>query len=160
MCEYCGCQALDAIAQLTAEHDVVVNLGGEARRALQAGDLDTAAARARAIALALAPHTAVEEGALFPAMTAEFGEHVRGLVDEHRRIEAILAESAHGTPSDPGWPERLAAVLEVLREHIIKEQDGLFPAALAALDPSDWNRLDDVRAQVGSGTALAPSGKR
>ena len=72
MCEYCGCQALDAIAELTAEHDAVVELGGQARRALDRGDLDRAADRARAIAAVLRPHTAVEEEALFPAMAAEF----------------------------------------------------------------------------------------
>ena len=29
MCEYCGCQSLAAIDELTREHDVVVNLIGE-----------------------------------------------------------------------------------------------------------------------------------
>jgi len=71
MCEYCGCLDVPAIAELTAEHDLVVTLGGQALRALEAGDLDTAAARARAIAAVLAPHTAVEEGALFPAILDE-----------------------------------------------------------------------------------------
>jgi hypothetical protein len=31
MCEHCGCQALDAIAVLTAEHEAVVNLLAEHR---------------------------------------------------------------------------------------------------------------------------------
>lgn len=152
MCEYCGCQALDAIAELTAEHDLVVNLAGEARRALNAGDLDLAADRARAVAAVLAPHTAVEEGALFPAMAEEFGDHVRGLVDEHRLVEEVLAESVEATPCDPAWPARLEHVLRVLREHILKEQDGVFPAALAVLDPAQWDEVDAVRARVGPGS--------
>jgi hemerythrin-like domain-containing protein len=147
VCEYCGCQAIDAIAQLTAEHDIVVNLSGAALRALHAGALDDAAALAREIAAALAPHTRVEEGALFPAMAAEFGDHVRGLVDEHRLIEGVLAACADGTPTDPAWPDRLDRALAVLREHIIKEQDGLFPAALATLDPAQWDEVDAARAQ-------------
>lgn len=150
MCEYCGCLDVPAIAELTAEHDLVVTLGGQALRALEAGDLDTAAVRARAIAAVLAPHTAVEEGALFPAMAVEFGDHVRGLVEEHHLVEAVLAESADGTPVDPGWPHRLEQGMDVLREHILKEQDGLFPASLAVLDPSDWDHLDEVRLRVGS----------
>lgn len=150
MCEYCGCQALEAIAELTAEHDVVVNLSGEIRRALQAGRLGVAADRSRAVAAVLAPHTAVEEGALFPAMAEEYGEHVRGLVDEHRQIENALAESAESTPTDPAWPARLERALYLLRAHILKEQDGVFPAALAVLDPAQWDRLDTVRARVGS----------
>lgn len=150
MCEYCGCQALEAIAALTAEHDVVVNLAGQVRRALQAGDLGVAADRARAVAAVLTPHTATEEGALFPAMAGEFGEHVRGLLDEHRLIEGVLAESAEHTPTDPTWPGRLEHALYVLREHILKEQDGVFPAALAVLAPAQWDEVDAVRARVGS----------
>jgi hypothetical protein len=33
MCEYCGCQALTAIAELTWEHDEVVALRGKERTA-------------------------------------------------------------------------------------------------------------------------------
>ena len=80
MCEYCGCQDLVTIAELTAEHDVLVNLSGQACRALLAGDLDAAADLTRAMATVLAPHTSVEEEALFPAMAAEFGDHVHGLL--------------------------------------------------------------------------------
>ena len=37
-----------------------------------------------------------------------------------------------------------------LREHILKEQDGVFPAALANLNPEDWDALDTVWASVGT----------
>jgi hemerythrin-like domain-containing protein len=150
MCGHCGCEALDAVAELTAEHDVVVNLAGEARRALAAGEHDLAAARARSIAAVLGPHTAVEEGALFPALSDDFGEHVAGLLTDHRLIEAVLAESAAGLPADPQWPGRLEHALWVLREHILKEQDGLFPAALATLGPASWEAVQGVRDDVGS----------
>jgi hemerythrin-like domain-containing protein len=150
VCDYCGCQDLDAIAELTAEHDVVVTLSGQVRRALRAGDLDLAADGVRAIVAVLGPHTAVEEGALFPAMVEDFGDHVAGLVDEHRRIEQVLAESADRTPSDPSWPGRLERTLVMLREHIIKEQDGVFPAALATLSAVQWDQVDAARA----GTSL------
>lgn len=33
MCEYCGCQALPVIEELTREHDRVVGLIGDARTA-------------------------------------------------------------------------------------------------------------------------------
>ena len=43
----------------------------------------------------------------------------------------------------------------LLREHILKEQDGLFTAALAALDSDQWERIEMVRAQlVVTSTAL------
>lgn len=148
MCEYCGCQALDAIAELTAEHDAVVELGGQARRALDRGDLDAAADCARAVATVLQPHTAVEEEALFPAMADEFPDHVVRLVADHRRIDAVLAESAAGTPCDAAWPARLAQAMTDLREHILREQDGVFPAALISLDNDQWDALAAARARV------------
>jgi hypothetical protein len=41
-------------------------------------------------------------------------------------------------------------MLAVLREHIFKEQDGVFPAALASLRTSDWEAVEAARAQAGS----------
>ncbi len=160
MCEYCGCQEVAAIAQLTAEHDLVVELSAAVQRSLEAGALDAAAEWTRSLAAALGPHLAVEEEALFPAMSGEFADHVAGLVDEHRMFDAILAESALLTPVDPTWPARLLDAVDLLREHIIKEQDGLFPAALVILDPDDWERLDAVRARVGTALSVTLAGVR
>jgi hemerythrin-like domain-containing protein len=155
MCGYCGCQEVTAIAELTAEHDAVVTLSGQVRRALAAGDLDIAAGLTRVIAAVMTPHTAVEEGALFPAMEIDFGDHVRSLLSEHRVVDAVLAESAERIPTDPSWPERLLRMLDLLREHIIKEEDGVFPAALTTLEPAQWDQLAAVRARVG--TRLGPA---
>ncbi|GIF00937.1 hemerythrin domain-containing protein [Paractinoplanes rishiriensis] len=150
MCEYCGCQAVTAIGDLTREHDHVVALIGDVRVAHTAGDTDRMAGLARRIAAVLAPHTAVEEQGLFPLLAAEFPEHVATLELEHRQVEAVLGAAADGTPADPGWPDRLITTLEVLREHILKEQDGVFPAALTSLSGSDWDGVNAVRARVGS----------
>lgn len=147
MCEYCGCQALASIAQLTAEHDEIVTLIGRARKAVTAGDVASAATHAGSIVRLLGPHTAVEEEGLFPALRDEFPDHVESLLAEHRAVEAVLAE-ADDPPS--GWLERLATALHQLRLHILTEQDGAFPAALGSLDPDDWDRVDGVRARVGS----------
>lgn len=157
MCEYCGCQSLTAIDTLTREHDLVVNLMADVRLAVAGADRDAVAALARRIAAVLAPHTEVEEHGLFPALVADFPEHVAILAAEHRRVEAVLAEAATGTPADPAWPHRLLDVLDVLRGHILKEQDGVFPAALANLSPSDWDAVDEVRARAGT-LLTAPTG--
>ena len=153
MCEYCGCQALTAIEELTREHDHVVNLIGDVRAAVKAGDPARAAGLACRIAAVLGPHTEVEERGLFPALAGDFPEHVTALRDEHRRIEAVLAEArgGDGTPPDPTWGARLVETLDVLRDHILKEQDGVFPAALATLGTDHWDAIDALRARVGSG---------
>jgi hemerythrin-like domain-containing protein len=150
MCEYCGCQALTAIDDLTREHDLVVNLIGDVRTAVTAGDLPRTAAVARQIAAVLGPHTEVEEHGLFPALAVDFPDQVTALEAEHRHIEAVLAEAANATPTDPTWPDRLIGILDVLREHILKEQDGVFPAALASLRTDDWEAIDAIRTRVGS----------
>ena len=149
MCEYCGCQALATIDELTREHDLVINLMSKARAAHAGADTAQMAELARQIAAVLGPHTEVEEQGLFPALTLEFPDHVASLKAEHRRVEAALGEAAAGTPADPTWPARLAAVLALLREHIFKEQDGVFPAALATLGTADWEAAEAVRSRVG-----------
>jgi hemerythrin HHE cation binding domain-containing protein len=127
MCECCGCQAVTAIDDLTREHELVVNLIGEVRAAHAATDTVRMAELARRITAVLEPHTQVEEQGLFPAPAADFPDHVTALRADHRHIEAVLGEAAHETPTDPTWPGRFITTLDLLREHILKEQDGVFP---------------------------------
>lgn len=154
MCEYCGCQEVTAIAELTLEHDAVVGMFAEARAAVAARDVAAAATVARRIAEVLGPHSRVEEDGLFPILAREFPDEVADLCDEHRRIAAVLAEAATDVPTDPSWPDRLLPALTLLRTHILKEQDGVFPAALVSLGPDDWDRVDQVRAGL---AAAAPA---
>lgn len=156
MCEYCGCQSIGAIAELTAEHDSVVALISNVRAAHHGADVAEMARLARLITTTLLPHTQVEEHGLFPAMSEEFPEQIAVLEDEHRRIEEVLGEAADGVPADPGWPSRLMEALALLREHILKEQDGVFPAALATLAPEQWDMVDAVRSRV-TDTAPTPT---
>ena len=148
MCEYCGCQALVTIDELTREHDLVLSLMSEVRVAHAGGDTAGMAELARQIAAVLGPHTEVEEQGLFPALAGEFPDHVASLMAENRRVEALLREAA-GTPADPAWAARFAEALALLREHIFKEQDGVFPAALATLGAADWEAAEEIRSRVG-----------
>ncbi|MEV6348069.1 hemerythrin domain-containing protein [Actinoplanes sp. NPDC051851] len=155
MCEYCGCQSITEIKRLTEEHDTVVNLISFVQTAHTAGDRDRMAALARQISRVLGPHTAVEENGLFPLMKADFPGQIAALEDEHRLVEKVLGEASVGTPADPDWPDRLVATLDLLRDHILKEQDGVFPAALTSLSGDDWetvalvrSTLDDLRGRA------------
>ena len=150
MCEYCGCQALASISELTREHDLVLGLMRDVRAAWAGGDVPRMADLARRIAAVLGPHTEVEEHGLFPALKADFPDQIADLEAEHRHVEAVLAQASVGVPADPAWPGRLAAALAILREHIFKEQDGVFPAALASLRTEDWDAVDATRVRVGS----------
>lgn len=158
MCEYCGCQQIAVIDELTREHEAVVALIGQVHSSLAGQRLEDVARSCRQISSILAPHTVVEEQGLFPEMADEFPDHIEVLRSEHREIENVLGEATDGLPDDPAWPDRLLGVLFLLREHILKEQDGVFPAALAALDADQWEHIEGVRTQlVAASTTLAPN---
>jgi len=125
MCEYCGCQQIAVIGELTREHDAVVALIGQIRSALMGQRLDDVVRDCRQISSILVAHTVVEEQGLFPEMTDEFPDHIEALRSEHHEIENVLGEAAGGSPDDPTWPDRLPRALSLLREHILKEQDAL-----------------------------------
>ena len=43
----------------------------------------------------------------------------------------------------PAWQEGVRRLLHELDEHMYKEDFGLFPAAIATLDGSDWDAMDN-----------------
>ena len=155
MCEYCGCQQIAVLDELTREHDAVVAIIGQVRLHLADGRLDEVARCCRAMTAILDPHTIVEEDGLFPELSVDYPDHVAALRREHREIAGVLAEAADVVPTDPAWPDRLRRTMFALREHILKEQDGVFPAALSSLDGEQWGRVERVRARVGSADSLA-----
>jgi hemerythrin superfamily protein len=157
MCEYCGCQQIATIAELYREHDDVAAHVGRLRSSLVAGRLDEVASSCQQILAVLGPHTVVEEEGLFPEMTDEFPDHINSLRADHRQIEKVLGQAADGPPDDPAWPDRLLQALLLLSDHILKEQDGVFPASLIALDPDQWERIEAVRAQNLAYTKPAPT---
>ena len=149
MCEYCGCQDVDVVAELTAEHDLLRELSRDLQAATVAGDLPHARVLADAMRTVLRPHTVVEERGLFPALAAEFPDQIAALQADHRTLDEALRQLADGDPS-PEWPTRTRAALVELFEHILKEQDGVFPAALATLSAADWASVAEVRRDAGS----------
>lgn len=148
MCEYCGCQQIEEIATLTAEHDGIRERARELSAAAAADDLAAAREAAGRVLSLLDPHTSVEERGLFPALSAEFAGHVEGLLGEHREIHAALREILDVDVPAPGWQARIGDALAELHDHILKEQDGLFPAALATLTAADWDTVAEARAAL------------
>ncbi|MEO9139093.1 MAG: hemerythrin domain-containing protein [Jatrophihabitans sp.] len=152
MCEYCGCQDVPAIAALIAEHDELRAVARDAVAAAGTGDRAATAPLARRLLTLLRPHTEIEEQALFPVMAGEFADHVESLTEDHRRIEDLLLRVADVEDECPEWKHDLNTALGDLFTHILREQDGLFPATLSVLSPDDWDHLDQVRAQVMAGS--------
>ncbi len=150
MCEYCGCQALSVIELLTREHDRALDHVRAAEHA--AGESDRRAARTacRDLRTLLVPHERVEEEGLFPALSEDFADQMAALVEDHRQLEDVLVDVISEEVLPPSWPAQLLAAMTLLRGHIGKEQDGVFPAALSTLSTSSWERAERVRSRVGS----------
>ena len=138
MCQYCGCREMHLIRDYIAEHERALNHGGEAVRALDRGEIDAARARLAAMFDELRSHWQGEENGLFAVMHREelYAQHIDPLVVEHREL-AVFLETVD--LSDPDDQDRVRKAFDELYEHIAKEEDGLFPASLTALDGADWD---------------------
>lgn len=137
MCSYCGCRAITMIGRLSTEHVAIINATGALRRVALDGDGAGAAAAVEELAALLDPHTRGEEQGLFAELRLDedFAGHVDALCAEHREIDARLAKVANGDHAEVQELENL------LRRHIDKEENGIFPAAAVALDGAAWDRI-------------------
>ncbi|MHC9294746.1 hemerythrin domain-containing protein [Mycobacterium sp. LTG2003] len=121
-----------------AEHERAVDHGREAVRALDRGEIGRARERLTAMFDELRSHWRGEENGLFSVMHREelYAQHIDPLVAEHRELAAFLETV---DLSDADDQDRVRMAVEELYEHIAKEEDGLFPASLTALDGADWD---------------------
>jgi iron-sulfur cluster repair protein YtfE (RIC family) len=121
-----------------AEHERALNFGGEAVRAIDRGDLARARDLLDEMATELAAHWLGEETGLFQVMAREelYAEHIAPLVREHRELAELLATV---DISNPNGQQAIRNAVSDLYEHISKEEDGLFPASLTALDGDEWD---------------------
>ena len=138
VCSYCGCRAITVIAELTAEHEAIINATGLLSRAAAAGDADAARVAVELVSSLLEPHTVREERGLFVELRRdrEFTAHVDALCAEHREIDSFLSRVSGGDlPA--------ATELETLmRRHIDREENGIFPAAAIAVDGDTWDLIE------------------
>jgi hemerythrin-like domain-containing protein len=144
VCDHCGCRDLTPIATLMDDHDAIGGLADDVRRAFDAGDRAAAARSLSALTALLAPHVEWEERGLFAELraTGEFVDHVDVLESEHASLDLGLAAAPR---DDDGWEREVRILLASLDAHIYKENFGLFPGALAALDGEAWQRVEDIR---------------
>ncbi|MGV1009556.1 MAG: hemerythrin domain-containing protein [Dermatophilaceae bacterium] len=121
-----------------AEHVDIVNVAGELRRACQRDDSAGARAHAATLARMMVAHTGAEEVGLFTVLRRqdEFERPVTRLCAEHVILDALLGALAEG---DMSVIERF---IDDLRDHIDREENGLFPAAAISLTGPEWEEVD------------------
>ena len=135
MCSYCGCRNIPMIAKLNAEHDAIVNSSYALEIAFRDQDLEAARLACKELGDLLHPHTHREQVGLFAEMEKDelFTEHVASLCAEHDELDADLDAIAAGDLP------RIQTMITLLNNHIDREENGLFPAALAYLDDTQWD---------------------
>ncbi|MGV0787773.1 hemerythrin domain-containing protein [Mycolicibacterium sp. XJ2] len=126
------------IRDYIAEHAYVLNLGGEAVRRIDRGDLDAARQLLAQMAEELSTHWRGEENGLFKVLLREelFAEHIEPLIREHRALAILLASVDLTREADR---QAIRDAVEDLWEHTRKEEDGIFPASITELDGDDWD---------------------
>lgn len=140
MCEYCGCRDIALIGRLSEEHYDAINALGVLRRAMESADPTSVATALKGLADELFPHNESEEVGLFAELVKDeyFAPTINQLIDEHKLLREQVGRIEAGD-----W----AAILEfevTLRDHIHKEENGLFPATAVAVDGDTWDRIDDL----------------
>lgn len=134
MCSYCGCKSIAIVGRFMAEHEAITNLLTELRSACAAQDADRVKKAVHEVEHALHPHTAMEETTLFSEMKKDpdFTEHIESLCREHTMLDEELERLAAGEYD-------LFHQFEIdLRNHMDREDNGLFPASAIILDGPQW----------------------
>lgn len=138
MCSYCGCRSIEVIGRFMTEHEDIVTAAGALRRAAIEQDRAKVRMQCERVRTLLTPHTEAEEVGLFSVMReqGDFAEQVDALCGEHTLLDAQLDGIAAGDYS------LVQPFSQRLRDHIDKEDNGLFPTSALTLDGPDWDRID------------------
>lgn len=125
------------IAKLTREHEEIAACAYTLTAAHRDGDVEAGRAAARELGSKLHPHAQREENGVFAELKKDdlFTEHVEELCAEHdeldRHIDAIVAGDLSYVPN----------LVLLLKRHIDREENGLFPSALAYLSDDQWETI-------------------
>ena len=91
------------------------------------------------LAATILAHAEREQAGLFAALrNVGVDQEYLGLFErDHRRIDDLLARAN----TEPSAVETL---IELVEDHIRREETDMFPAARQLLDPAQWDAVDDA----------------
>ena len=149
MCEHCGCRGVEPIAELMDEHLALLELAGDIRRHLAAGDREAAAAQVAVLAGLLDRHVGREERGVFRALRdqGDFLDEVAALEEEHVGFDAALAGLR---PEAADFALRVTGLLHDLDEHVERENLGIFPVSVVTLGARGWETVSRAHAETAS----------
>ena len=149
MCEHCGCRGVEPIAELMDEHLALLDLAGDIRRSLAAGDRAAAAAAVASLGDRLGRHVHREERGIFAALRdqGDFVDEVVALEEEHLTFDAALAGL---DPDAPDFEVRVTGLLHELDEHVERENLGVFPVSVVTLGATGWETVGRAHEEIPS----------
>lgn len=138
MCEYCGCRDIPLIGRLSEEHYQAVDALGVLRRVIDADDPPGVGRAVERLRDELITHNESEEAGLFHELAKDeyFAPTVAELMTQHRNFRTLLDRI------DGGDWAAYSELEEMLRNHIDREENGLFPATAVAVDGDTWEEID------------------
>jgi len=135
------------IDRFSLEHQAfVVELDALRKDVAAGGDVATAIARVRTLAGPLLRHAENEEVLLFPDLVAQLGGEEGGPVGVLRREHSIIhgqVDTLRGAPTAADFTRVFTAFDALLRAHIDKEEEILFPLAGQLLGDARLAQLDE-----------------
>ena len=135
MCDYCDCRSQPEIKLLADQHEQILAVA-EALRAAHSLPTERVAALLHDLADLLVPHTTREEVGLFAQLRAVVApEYLARFVDDHRRMDELLAASVHDHC-------HIGELVDLLDEHTRDEETDMHPAARQLLGPEQWAAVD------------------
>lgn len=139
MCDHCGCRSFPPIAELTADHELILGLAWSLAESDRIGAGPNAHARSELLTL-LDAHVAKEESGLYPTLVAVGGasaEQVADLEEEHRELRRRLTAVTFDRRD-----------FYALAAHIEVEELELFPAAMLGFDEEEWDATSHAHRAV------------
>ena len=132
MCDHCGCRAFGPIAELTADHEHILELAWEVAEGEWPDEATHQAARDQ-LNRFLDFHAVKEEIGLYPLLISTGDlevERCEGLEAEHREVHDLLERAAFDRRS-----------YFALAAHIEEEEMELFSGARFAFGDQEWEEM-------------------
>jgi iron-sulfur cluster repair protein YtfE (RIC family) len=135
------------IDRFSREHDAFVIQLDELRAEVnRGGDVRSAIERIRVLATPLLQHAHNEEVLLFPDLVVKLGGETGGPVGVLREEHVIIHGQVDRLSADPAraeFDQVFAAFDKILREHIAKEEEVVFPLSAQLLGDERLIRMNE-----------------